>query len=204
MFSVMSWSPLVMNRLTPSMCQLPSGCSIALVRPAPTSEPASGSVSTMVAPQPRSTAISAKRFCSGVPSVHSTVANAGPLPNIQAAGLAPRMKLAAAQASDLGTTVPPSSGGTESRHHSASISARNDFLKDSGMVTSPVAGSKTGGLRSPSTSDSATGPVASRLTSASMSRAVSSSTSAKGPAPRISWRPSTSNRLNSMSRRLLL
>jgi hypothetical protein len=32
----------------------PSACSTALVRPAPTSEPASGSVSTMVAPQPRS------------------------------------------------------------------------------------------------------------------------------------------------------
>ena len=52
MFSVMSCSPEVMKRLTPSMCQVPSGCWMALVRPAPTSEPASGSVSTMVAPQP--------------------------------------------------------------------------------------------------------------------------------------------------------
>ncbi len=54
MFSVMSCSPEVMNRLTPSRCHEPSGCSIAFVRPAPTSEPASGSVSTIVAPQPRS------------------------------------------------------------------------------------------------------------------------------------------------------
>ena len=100
--------------------------------------------------------------------------------------------------------VPPSSGGTESRHHSASISARNDFLNDSGSVTLLVAWSKTGGLRSASVKDSATGPTASLLTSASMSRAVSSSTSANGPVPRISCRPSTSKRLNSMSRRLLL
>ena len=54
MFSVRSCSAEVMNRLTPSMCQEPSACSIALVRPAPTSDPASGSVSTIVAPQPRS------------------------------------------------------------------------------------------------------------------------------------------------------
>ncbi len=114
------------------------------------------------------------------------------------------MKLATPHWSDLGTTVPPSSGGTDSRHHSASISARYDLLKDSGIVTSPVAGSKTGGLRSLSANESATGPSASLLTSASMSRAVSSSTSANGPVPRTSWRPSTSNRLNSMSRRLLL
>ena len=51
-----SVSPLVMNRLTPSICQVPSGCWIAFVRPAPTSEPASGSVSTIVAAQLRSIA----------------------------------------------------------------------------------------------------------------------------------------------------
>ena len=55
-----SVSPLVMNRLTPSMCQVPSGCWIALVRPAPTSEPASGSVSTIVAAQLRSIASAAQ------------------------------------------------------------------------------------------------------------------------------------------------
>lgn len=62
-----SESPEVMNRLTPSMCQEPSACSTALVRPAPTSEPASGSVSTIVEPQPRSLAITAHFFCSSVP-----------------------------------------------------------------------------------------------------------------------------------------
>ena len=82
----------------------------------------------------------------------------GPLEYIHRPGLAPRMKLATPHWSDLGTTVPPSSGGTDSRHHSASISARYDFLNDSGIVTSPVAGSKTGGLRSLSTNESATGP----------------------------------------------
>ena len=60
-------SPEVMKRFTPSMCQEPSSCLTALVRPAPTSEPASGSVSTMVEPQPRSAAITAHFFCSSVP-----------------------------------------------------------------------------------------------------------------------------------------
>ena len=53
----MSCSPEVMKRFTPSMCQEPSSCWTALVRPAPTSEPASGSVSTMVEPHCFSTAI---------------------------------------------------------------------------------------------------------------------------------------------------
>ena len=60
-------SPEVMKRFTPSMCQDPSSCLMALVRPAPTSEPASGSVSTIVAPQPRSAANTAHFFCSSVP-----------------------------------------------------------------------------------------------------------------------------------------
>jgi hypothetical protein len=67
-----------------------------------------------------------------------------------------------------------------------------------------VAGSNTGGLRSPSSKESASTPVASRLTSSRIVRATSSSTSAKGPVPRISRLPNTSNRLNSRSRRLLL
>src|SRR6266536_5341664 len=79
MFSVRSCSPLVMKRLTPSMCHEPSGCGIARVRPAPTSEPASGSVSTMVEPQPFSTKSLAHFFCSGVPSSHSVCAKDGPV-----------------------------------------------------------------------------------------------------------------------------
>ena len=68
MFSLRSpASPEVMKRLTPSIDQVPSPLSRALVRPAPTSEPASGSVSTMVAPQPRSTMSCAQCFCCSVP-----------------------------------------------------------------------------------------------------------------------------------------
>ena len=115
MLSARSCSALVMKRLTPSMCQVPSCCSIARVRPAPTSEPASGSVSTMVAPHSRSMACSANRFCSSVPRSHSTRAMVWPLAYIQTAGLEPRISSAMAQFSDLGAPVPPSSAGSESR-----------------------------------------------------------------------------------------
>ena len=124
MFSDRSCSALVMNRLTPSMCQVPSGCSTALVRPDPTSEPASGSVSTMVPPHSRSMASSAKRFCSSVPRYHSARAIEWPLANIQIAGLEPRTSSAMAQLSDRGAWVPPSSAGRDSRYHSASMKAR--------------------------------------------------------------------------------
>jgi hypothetical protein len=123
MFSAMSCSAQVMNRLTPSMCHVPSGWRMALVRPAPTSEPASGSVSTMVAVHRRSIACSANRFCSGVPSRHSRWAKTGPLEYIQTAGLAPRTSSATAQPSDRGARLPPSSGGSSSRNHSASTNA---------------------------------------------------------------------------------
>ena len=61
MLSCRSDSPDVMKRLTPSMFQVPSSLRVAVARPAPTSEPASGSVSTMVAPQCFSTMSSAMR-----------------------------------------------------------------------------------------------------------------------------------------------
>ncbi len=57
-----------MKRFTPSMCHEPSGCGMARVRPAPTSDPASGSVSTMVEPHCFSTKSLANLFCSSVPS----------------------------------------------------------------------------------------------------------------------------------------
>ncbi len=82
MFSDMSCSAEVMKRLTPSMCQVPSGCWTALARPAPTSEPASGSVSTIVAPHFRSRASSANFFCSGVPMCHRIWAKPGPEENM--------------------------------------------------------------------------------------------------------------------------
>ena len=77
-------------------------------------------------------------------------------------------------------------------------------MNDSGSRTEWVCGSNTGGLRSESSSDSATGPEASRSTSVRIPRAVSSSTSSNGPVPRRSWMRSSSKRVNSMSRRLLL
>ena len=48
MLSAMSWSPQVMKILVPKMRHVPSSCGTALVRSAPTSDPASGSVSTIV------------------------------------------------------------------------------------------------------------------------------------------------------------
>ena len=95
-----SESPEVMNRLTPSMCQVPSGCSIALVRPAPTSEPASGSVSTMVAPQSRSTARAAQCFCSLVAVVVEQLRERGPARYMKPAGLAPSMNSVIAQVTE--------------------------------------------------------------------------------------------------------
>jgi len=57
----------------------------------------------------------------------------------------------------------------------ASMTARTDCLNESGSATECVWGSNTGGLRSASTNDSATGPSASRLISVNISRAVSAS-----------------------------
>ena len=204
MLSDRSCSAEVMKRLTPSTCQDPSGCSTARARPAPTSEPASGSVSTMVEAH-RFATIQRAHFCwSGVPSRYSRWAHDMPDAYMCTAGFAPRIISSAAQRSEAGTTVPSSSSGSCIRHHSASMYALNDFLNDSGSVAVCVCGSKTGGLRSESSSDSATGPDASRSTSARIPRAVSSSTSANGPCPSRSPTPRTSNRVNSVSRRLLL
>jgi hypothetical protein len=102
MFSVRSCSPEVMNRLTPSRCQVPSGCCTALVRPAPTSEPASGSVSTIVAPHPRSIIISAQRFCCSVPLRCTTAAKLGPAMYMKAAGFDPRISSDAAHCTVAG------------------------------------------------------------------------------------------------------
>ena len=60
------------------MCQVPSGCRRARVRPAPTSEPASGSVSTMVAFHWRSIMIWATFLSRSVPKAQSTYANFDP------------------------------------------------------------------------------------------------------------------------------
>ncbi len=183
MFSAMSCSPEVMKRLTPSMCQVPSSCAIALVRPAPTSEPASGSVSTIVEPHSRSVISRATFCCSSVPSSCSTPANAGPEAYIHTAGLEPRMVSAKPHSSERGALVPPMPSGMPSRHHSASMYALKLFLNVSGTGAVLVSGSKTGGLRSASAYDSDSSFSASLAISASTSRAVSTSISANGPVP---------------------
>jgi len=141
MFSVMSCSAEVMKRFTPSSRQVPSGFGEALVLPAPTSEPASGSVSTMVAPHRRSTIQFAQHCCSGVPMASITSAQPGPDMNMNAAGLAPSIISLAAQRKVGGAPVPPRCSGRSSRHHSASSMAWKERLKPSGMVTVRVAGS---------------------------------------------------------------
>src|SRR5258708_21117306 len=80
------------------------------------------------------------------------------------AGFAPRTSSATLHHSDRGAAVPPSSGGSSSLNHSASMNARNDRAKDSGIVTDRVAGSYTGGFLSPSPNHSASGPAPSRAT----------------------------------------
>ena len=131
-------------------------------------------------------------------------ANPAPPAYIHTAGLAPRMCSCSAHISALGIGMPPSSSSRPTRSQPASCTARTDFLNDSGSVTERVFGSKVGGLRSESANDSAIGPSASRAISVSISRAVSASRSLYSPSPSALSTPSTSNRLNTWSRTLLL
>ena len=124
MFSCRSDSPEVMNRLTPSMFQVPSSFCVALLRPAPTSEPASGSVSTIVVPHSRSTMCRAMARSRSLPLRSMTPAKAGPQPYIQIGALEPSTISAIAQFRDEGAGVPPSSSLIWSRQYSASIQAR--------------------------------------------------------------------------------
>ena len=93
------------------------------------------------------------------------LANPAPPAYIHTAGLAPSRCSCSAHSSALGIGMPPSASSRPTLSQPASMTARTDFLKDSGSVTECVSGSKTGGLRSPSTNESATGPSASRLIS---------------------------------------
>ncbi len=93
------------------MCQVPSGWATALVRPAPTSEPASGSVSTIVAPQRFSTISWARRCCCGVPKWCSVVEKVMPIAYISTAGLAPSRNSSMPQRRELGAETPPTSSG---------------------------------------------------------------------------------------------
>src|SRR3954471_13229235 len=140
MLSVRSCSPEVMNRLTPSMCQEPSGCGMARVRPAPTSEPASGSVSTIVEPHCLSTKIRAHLFCSSVPSTCTTCAKDGPEEYIQTGAFEPSTCSAIAHQSDRGARVPPREVGRSRRQNSDAMKAAYDFLNDPGNGAVCVAG----------------------------------------------------------------
>ena len=112
-----------MNRLTPSMFQVPSSLAVALVRPAPTSEPASGSVSTIVETHLLSTMSWAMAWSRSLPLWSTTPANIGPAPYIQIAGLAPSTISPIAQLTLGGAGVPPSSARVPRRQYSASIQA---------------------------------------------------------------------------------
>ena len=131
-------------------------------------------------------------------------ANPAPPPYIHTAGLAPRTCSCSDHRSALGAGTPPIASSRPTLSQPASIMARTESLNDSGNSTEYVFGSKVGGLRSPSTNDSAMGPPASRAISANISRAVSASSSLYLPWPSALSTPNTSNRLNSWSRTLLL
>ena len=123
MLSHRSLSAEVMNLFTPVMFQVPSSLSVALARPAPTSEPASGSVSTMLVFQPRSMMIWAMRLSRSLPLRWTMPAKAGPAPYIQMGALAPSTISPRAQTRLEGAGVPPSSSGSWRRQYSASCQA---------------------------------------------------------------------------------
>ncbi len=125
MFSWRSDSALVMKRLTPVMFQEPSSLGVAFARPAPTSEPASGSVSTMVHPHWRSTMSWATRLSRSTPLAlfHTTPAKGAPAAYIHTGALAPSTISPSAQIRELGAGVPPRSSLIWRRQNSASIHA---------------------------------------------------------------------------------
>jgi hypothetical protein len=148
MLSVRSCSPEVMKRLTPSMCHEPSACGMARARPAPTSEPASGSVSTIVEAHRRSTKILAHFLCRSLPSTCSTCAKEGPEAYIQTGALAPSTSSASDHHRVRGALVPPSSAGRSIRQNSESMNAWYDRFNETGSGAVCVTGSNCGGLRS--------------------------------------------------------
>ena len=121
MFSVRSLSAEVMKRLTPSMFQEPSSFGVALARPAPTSEPASGSVRTIVVFQRRSTMCWAIFWSRSLPLRCTMPANAGPAAYIQMGAFEPSTSSPIAQFRLEGAGVPPRSARVPRRQYSASI-----------------------------------------------------------------------------------
>ena len=179
-----------MKRLTPSMCQVPSGCWTALVRPAPTSEPASGSVSTIVAPQLLvDHQLGDLALLLGAEPVDH-VGEGRPEAYMCTAGLEPSTSSATAQRSCgghdgaaqlLGQVEPPPLGVH------VGLEGLLEPLGHRDRCWSP--GRRPAGCGRTSSSDSASSSVGQPLDLARMLRAVSSSTSAYGPVPRTCWRP---------------
>ena len=93
------------------------------MRPAPTSQPASGSVSTMVAPQRFSTIELGPLLLRLVAWSSMMPAKAGPEEYIHTAGFAPRIISAHAQISERGEAVPPIASGRPRRQYSESMKA---------------------------------------------------------------------------------
>ena len=87
---------------------------------------------------------------------------------------------------------------------SPSMMARTDFLNDSGSVTRVGLGVEDRRVAVGVGERLGDGPSASRAISASISRAVSASRSPNAPSPSALSSPSTSKRLNTWSRTLLL
>src|SRR5262249_46856121 len=118
-------------------------------RRGPTWEPASGSVSTIVELQRFSTESFAHSFCSGVPSKYSVWAKDGPDAYIHIGALEPSTLSASDHHSVRGALVPPSSTGRSSRQNSAAMNASYERRNSGGTGAVWVAGSNTGGVRSP-------------------------------------------------------
>ena len=69
----------------------------------------------------------------------------GPARYMNAAGWAPSANSLIDHATIAGAATPPMSSSRPTRNHSPCCQARNDFLNDSGIVTTCVSGSNVGG-----------------------------------------------------------
>ena len=118
-------------------------------------------------------------------------------------GLAPTRNSLMAQVTIRGAATPPTAGSTPTSPQPPSCQTRTDATYSGGSVTSWVSGSNTGGVRSATENDAATGPSARAAASRSMVRTVWPSSSVLSSRSRISSSPNTSNRTNSRSRGLL-
>ena len=174
----------VMKRLTPVMCQVPSGCWTALARPAPTSEPASGSVSTMVAPQPPLDHVPGQLRWSAVPEgVHDLGEREARAVHVDARvaaqdelGDGPAQARRDRRAAELDRARPRARTRRRRRPGSCGGTTRAG-ARCAWRGRRPAGCGRCRAARAPGRRS------ARRATSASISRAVSPSTSANGPGP---------------------